>query len=140
MADLHLLRTLLVICQQTQEPSFWEVIDSFYLFAIPKAKFFRKENNTIIQMKILNGFLIIAEHIPKRTKNVQKSPAERETQDIFRFRPHKTNITKLYAKNHDKIQSYWQHGETPKKDLSKTKKAPRSRQNTILFFILKLPE
>ena len=53
-------------------------------------------------MKILNGFLIIAEHIPKRTKNVQKSPAERETQDIFRFRP-QTNITKLYAKNHDKI-------------------------------------
>ena len=31
IADLPLLRTLLAICQKSQEPSFWEVIDSFYL-------------------------------------------------------------------------------------------------------------
>ena len=29
IADLPLLRTLLAICQKSQEPSFWEVIDSF---------------------------------------------------------------------------------------------------------------
>ena len=31
IADLPLLRTLLAICQKSQEPSFWEVIDSFVL-------------------------------------------------------------------------------------------------------------
>ena len=31
MADLPLLRALLAICQKSQEPSFWEVIDSFVL-------------------------------------------------------------------------------------------------------------
>ena len=29
-ADLPLLRTLLGICQKSQEPSFWEVIDYFF--------------------------------------------------------------------------------------------------------------
>ena len=29
IADLPLLRTLLVICQKSREPSFWEVMDSF---------------------------------------------------------------------------------------------------------------
>ena len=33
MADLPLLRTLLAICQKSQEPSFWEVMDSFVLLA-----------------------------------------------------------------------------------------------------------
>ena len=31
IADLLLLRTLLAICQMSQEPSFWEVVDSFVL-------------------------------------------------------------------------------------------------------------
>ena len=30
MAELHLSRTLLTICQKYQEPSFWEVMDSFF--------------------------------------------------------------------------------------------------------------
>ena len=29
IADLTLLRTVLAICQNSQEPSFWEVMDSF---------------------------------------------------------------------------------------------------------------
>ena len=33
IADLPLLRTLLAICQKSQEPSFWEVINSFVLVA-----------------------------------------------------------------------------------------------------------
>ena len=33
IADLPLLRTLLAICQKSQEPSFWEVMDSFVLLA-----------------------------------------------------------------------------------------------------------
>ena len=33
IADLPLLRTLLAICQQSREPSFWEVMDSFILVA-----------------------------------------------------------------------------------------------------------
>ena len=33
IADLHLLRTLLPICQKSREPSFWEVMDSFVLVA-----------------------------------------------------------------------------------------------------------
>ena len=33
IADLPLLRTLLAICQKSQEPSFWEVMDSFVLVA-----------------------------------------------------------------------------------------------------------
>ena len=33
IADLPLLRTLLVICQKSREPSFWEVMDSFVLVA-----------------------------------------------------------------------------------------------------------
>ena len=33
IADLPLLRTLLAIRQKSQEPSFWEVIDSFVLLA-----------------------------------------------------------------------------------------------------------
>ena len=33
MADLPLLRTLLAIPQKSREPSFWEVMDSFVLFA-----------------------------------------------------------------------------------------------------------
>ena len=33
IADLPLLRTLLAICQKPQEPSFWEVMDSFVLVA-----------------------------------------------------------------------------------------------------------
>ena len=32
-ADLPLLRTLLAICQKSQEPSFWEVMDSSGLLA-----------------------------------------------------------------------------------------------------------
>ena len=31
IADLPLLRTLLAICHKSQEPSFWEVMDSFDL-------------------------------------------------------------------------------------------------------------
>ena len=31
MADLLLLKTLLVFCQKSQEPSFWELIDCFIL-------------------------------------------------------------------------------------------------------------
>ena len=31
IADLPLLRTLLVICQNLREPSFWEVMDCFIL-------------------------------------------------------------------------------------------------------------
>ena len=31
IADLPFLGTLLVICQKSQEPSFWEVMDSFVL-------------------------------------------------------------------------------------------------------------
>ena len=33
IVDLPLLRTLLAICQKSQEPSFWEVMDSFVLLA-----------------------------------------------------------------------------------------------------------
>ena len=33
MADLPLLRTLTAICQKSQEPSFWEVMDSLVLVA-----------------------------------------------------------------------------------------------------------
>ena len=33
IADLPLLRTLLAICQKSQEPSLWEVMDSFVLLA-----------------------------------------------------------------------------------------------------------
>ena len=33
IADLPLLRILLAICQQSGEPSFWEVMDSFVLLA-----------------------------------------------------------------------------------------------------------
>ena len=33
IADLPLLRTLLAICQNSREPSFWEVMDSFVLSA-----------------------------------------------------------------------------------------------------------
>ena len=33
IADLPLLRTLLAICQKSQEPSFWEVMDSFVSLA-----------------------------------------------------------------------------------------------------------
>ena len=33
IADLPLLRTLLAICQKSQEPSFWELMDSFVLVA-----------------------------------------------------------------------------------------------------------
>ena len=33
IADLPSLRTLLEICQKSQEPSFWEVIDPFVLLA-----------------------------------------------------------------------------------------------------------
>ena len=33
IADLHLLRTLLAIRQKSREPSFWKVIDSFFLQA-----------------------------------------------------------------------------------------------------------
>ena len=33
IADLPLLRTLLVIRQKNKEPSFWEVMDSFVLLA-----------------------------------------------------------------------------------------------------------
>ena len=33
IADLPLLRTLLAIHQKSQEPSFWEVMDSFVLLA-----------------------------------------------------------------------------------------------------------
>ena len=33
IAGLPLLRTLLTFCQKSQEPSFWEVIDSFVLLA-----------------------------------------------------------------------------------------------------------
>ena len=33
IADLPLLRTLLAICQKSQEPSFWEVMNSFVLVA-----------------------------------------------------------------------------------------------------------
>ena len=32
-ADLSLLRILLAICQKSQEPSFWELMDSFVLLA-----------------------------------------------------------------------------------------------------------
>ena len=33
IADLPLLKTLLAICQKSQEPSFWEIMDSFVLLA-----------------------------------------------------------------------------------------------------------
>ena len=33
LADLPLLRRLLAICQKSQEPSFWEVMDAFVLLA-----------------------------------------------------------------------------------------------------------
>ena len=33
ITDLPLLRTLLAICQKSQEPSFWEVMESFVLSA-----------------------------------------------------------------------------------------------------------
>ena len=33
VADLTLLRTLLAVCQKSQEPSFWEAMDSFVLLA-----------------------------------------------------------------------------------------------------------
>ena len=33
IADLPLLRTLIEICRKSQEPSFWEVMDSFVLLA-----------------------------------------------------------------------------------------------------------
>ena len=33
IADLLLLRTLLAICQKSQEPNFWEVMDSFVFLA-----------------------------------------------------------------------------------------------------------
>ena len=44
IADLPLLRTLLAICQKSQEPSFWEVMDSFVLltYASLAASTFRR--------------------------------------------------------------------------------------------------
>ena len=33
IADLPLFRTLLAICQKSQQPGFWEVMDSFILLA-----------------------------------------------------------------------------------------------------------
>ena len=33
IADLPLLRTLMAICEKLQQPSFWEVMDSFVLLA-----------------------------------------------------------------------------------------------------------
>ena len=33
IADLPLLRTLLVFCQNSQEPNFWDIMDSFVLLA-----------------------------------------------------------------------------------------------------------
>ena len=33
IAESHLLRTLLAICQKSQEPSFWKVMDTFVLVA-----------------------------------------------------------------------------------------------------------
>ena len=36
IADLPLLRTLLAICQKSQDPSFWKVINSFVLLAYVK--------------------------------------------------------------------------------------------------------
>ena len=33
IADIPLLRSLLAICQNSREPSFWEVMDSFVLLA-----------------------------------------------------------------------------------------------------------
>ena len=36
IADLPLLRTLLAICQKSQDPSFWKVMDSFVLLAYVK--------------------------------------------------------------------------------------------------------
>ena len=34
IADLTLLKTLLATCQKSQEPSFWELIDSFFYYHI----------------------------------------------------------------------------------------------------------
>ena len=39
IADLPLLRTLLAICQKSQVPSFWEVMDSFVLLAYASKTF-----------------------------------------------------------------------------------------------------
>ena len=38
IADLLLLRTLLAICQKSQEASFWEVMDSFHTLNFKEAK------------------------------------------------------------------------------------------------------
>ena len=38
IADLPLLRTLLAICQKSQEPSFWEVMDSFVLASLAASR------------------------------------------------------------------------------------------------------
>ena len=37
IADLPLLRTLLAICQRSQEPTFWEVMDSSHTFNFKQA-------------------------------------------------------------------------------------------------------
>ena len=49
-ADLPLLRTLLAIRQKSQEPSFWEVMDSFVLVA------YVQTGQTIITKFIVNNF------------------------------------------------------------------------------------
>ena len=41
IADLPLLRTLLAVHQKSQEPSFWEVMDSFVLVAYASLAAFR---------------------------------------------------------------------------------------------------
>ena len=49
-ADLPLLRTLLAIRQKSQEPSFWEVMDSFVLVA------YVQTGQTVITKFIVNNF------------------------------------------------------------------------------------
>ena len=47
IADLPLLRTLLAICQKSQEPCFWEVMDYFVLIRICKFSSFKNPLATI---------------------------------------------------------------------------------------------
>ena len=50
VADLPLLRTLLAIRQKSQEPSFWEVMDSFCFSSICKFGSFKNPFATIISL------------------------------------------------------------------------------------------
>ena len=68
IADLPLLRTLLAICQKSQEPRFWEVMDYFVFIRICKFSTFKKPLATITglsELYLRSRFILLV-----RTKKV----------------------------------------------------------------------